>query len=64
MTLTYLHQGQLWLPMHLDGEIVKCYLKGKTCSKLANGLNDLKKEIDSKGCSDPALGLYTCVLQL
>ena len=31
------------------GKIVKCHLKGKTCSKLANGLNfhDLKNEIDS-----------------
>ena len=48
--------------MHLNG----CHLKGKTCSKLANGLdfNDLKKEFDSRGCSDPALGLYTCILPL
>ena len=42
------------------GKIVKIHLKGKTCSKLANGLNfyDLKKNIDSRGYSDPALGLY------
>ena len=47
------------------GEIVKCYLKGKTCSKLANGLNiyDLKKENDSKGCSDLALGLYNSIVK-
>ena len=51
--------------MHLNGEkLLQCHLKGKTCSKLADGLNlyDLKKEIDSRGCSDPALGLYTCLL--
>ena len=29
------------------GKMVKCHLKGKTCSKLANGLNfyDLKKKL-------------------
>ena len=39
------------------GKIVKCHLKGKTCSKLANGLNfyDLKKALT------PALGLYSCI---
>ena len=34
--------------MHLNGEkLLQCHLKGKTCSKLANGLNlyDLKKKL-------------------
>ena len=34
--------------MHLNGgKLLKCHLKGKTCSKLANGLefNDLKKNL-------------------
>ena len=46
------------------GKLLKCHLKGKTCSKLANGLNfyDLKKNIDSRGYSDPSLRLYTCIL--
>ena len=45
------------------GKIVTMSFEGNTCSKLANGLNlyELKK-IDSRGCSDPALGLYTCIL--
>ena len=45
------------------GKLLQCHLKGKTCSELANGLNlyDLKKN-DSRGCSDPVLGLYTCIL--
>ena len=31
------------------GKLLKCHLKGKTCSKLANGLNfyDLKKKLTS-----------------
>ena len=42
---------------------VKMSLKGKTSG---NGQMDrifmiLKKEIDPRGCSDPALGLYTCI---
>ena len=47
MTLTFLWQGQLRLPMHLKGKLLQCHLKGKTCSKLANGLNlyDLKKKL-------------------
>ena len=56
MTLTFLQQGQLRLPTHLNVE--NC--KGKTCSKLANGLNlyDLKKKLPP----EVALGLYTCIL--
>ena len=38
--------------------MLKCYLKGKTCRKLANELNFYEKDIDSRGHSDPALGLY------
>ena len=48
--------------MYLNGKkMLQCHLKGTACSKLANGLNryDLKKEKDSRGCSYPALGLYT-----
>ena len=47
MTLTYLRQGQLGLPLHLNGEIFKIHSQGKTCSKLAYGLNfyDLKKKL-------------------
>ena len=48
MTLTFLRHGQLRPPMHLNGKNrKKCHLKGKTCSKLANGLNlyDLKKKL-------------------
>ena len=46
------------------GETIKCYscyLKGKTCSKLANRLNiyDSETEIDPSGYSDPVPGLYT-----
>ena len=48
MTLTFLRHGHLRPPMHLNGKNrKKCHLKGKTCSKLANGLNlyDLKKKL-------------------
>ena len=48
MTLTFLRHGQLRPPMHLNGKNrKKCHLKGKTCIKLANGLNlyDLKKKL-------------------
>ena len=35
--------------MHLNGELLKSHLKGKTCSKLATGLKfyDLKKKLTS-----------------
>ena len=46
------------------GKLLKCHLMGKACNKLANGLNFHEKEIDSRGRSDPALGLYTCILPL
>ena len=48
MTLTFLRHGQRRPHMHLNGKNrKKCHLKGKTCSKLANGLNlyDLKKKL-------------------
>ena len=48
MTLTFLRHGQRRPHMHLNGKNrKKCHLKGKTCIKLANGLNlyDLKKKL-------------------
>ena len=44
------------------GKLFKCHLKGKTGSKLANGLKmyDFEKDIDSRGYTDTALGL--CIL--
>ena len=40
------------------------HLNGKSCSKLANGLNfyDLKKTLTGVILSDPALGLHTSIL--
>ena len=45
--MTFLRQRQLRLSMYLNGNFLKCHLMGKTCSKLANGLNfyDLKKRL-------------------
>ena len=49
--------------MHLNGEVVKCHLKGKTCSKWQMDLIFMiEKENDSRCCSGPALGLYACTL--
>ena len=68
MTLTYFMAKKINLgrPWHAFkwGKWLKCHLKGETCSKLAYGLKfyDFEKEIDSRGGSDPALGLYTCIL--
>ena len=48
MTLTFLRHGQLRLSTHLNGgKLLQCHLKGKTCSKLAYGLNlyDLKRKL-------------------
>ena len=45
--------------MHLNGEkLLKCHLKGKTCSKLANGLKfyDLKKKL-TPGVARPGPGV-------
>ena len=63
MTLTFFTARSAWVAHAFEWAKLR-HLKGKTCCKLANGLNlyDLKKEIDSRGCSDPALGLYTCIL--
>ena len=47
MTLTFfLRQGQLAHAFEW-GKLLQCHLKGKTCSKVANGLNlyDLKKKL-------------------
>ena len=48
----------------VHAKFLKCHLKGKTCRKWANGqiIYDLEKEIDPKGYSDTAMGLYTCIL--
>ena len=48
ITLTFLRQGQLKVAHAFEwGKLLQCHLKGKTCSKLANGLNlyDLKKKL-------------------
>ena len=65
MILTYFTARSTWVTHAFEwGKLLKCHLKGKSCSKLANGLNfyDLKKDIDSRGYSDAALGLYTSIL--
>ena len=61
MTLTYF-MARSTLVVHAN--FLKCHLKGKTCRKWANGqiIYDLEKEIDPKGYSDTAMGLYTCIL--
>ena len=48
MTLTYFMVKSTWVAHVFEwGKLFKCHLKGKTCSKLANGLNfyDLKKTL-------------------
>ena len=42
---------------------VKMTLKGKTFKKWASGQNiyEFEKEIKPRDCSDPVLGLYTCI---
>ena len=50
--------------MHLNGgKLLKCHLKGKSCSKWAVGLNindsEKKGHVDS---SAPNPGQYTCIL--
>ena len=64
MTVTYFTARSTKVAHAFEwGKLLKCHFEGKTCSKLANGLNfyDLK-DIDSRVYSDPALGLYTCIL--
>ena len=64
MTLTYLRQGQLGLPMHLNGEKCIMSFKGKTCSKLANGLNfyDLKKTLIPGFACPGVIYMYITIL--
>ena len=48
MTLTYFKARSNWVAHAFEwGKLLKCHLKGKTCSKLANGLTfyDLKKKL-------------------
>ena len=46
------------------GKIVKCHLKGKTCSKLANGLNfyDLKKKLTPGFACSGVIYMYIIIL--
>ena len=52
--------------MHLNGENLKCHLKGKTRRKLANGQNidysEEKKNVPMAS-SVPALGLNTIIFK-
>ena len=45
---------------------VKMTMKGKTFRKWAREQNiyEYEKEIKPRGCSDPVLGLYTCIWQV
>ena len=48
MTLTYFMARSSWVAYAFDwGKLLKCHLKGKTCSKLAKGLKfyDLKNKL-------------------
>ena len=48
MTLTFFTARSIWVTHTFEwGKLLQCHLKGKTCSKLANGLNlyDLKKKL-------------------
>ena len=48
MTLTFFTARSAWVAHAFEWEkLLQCHLKGKTCSKLANGLNlyDLKKKL-------------------
>ena len=48
------------------GKIVTMSFEGQNLQYIGKWTEVLcfQKEIDSKGCSDPALGLYTCVKQV
>ena len=50
--------------MHLNGKIVKMSFEGQNLQLIGKWTAVLcfQKEIDSRGCSDPALGLYTCIV--
>ena len=63
MTLTFLRQGQLRSPMHLNGKNRKKNQMGETCSEYANGQKIYVdgKKFDPRRLSAPALGLNTCI---
>ena len=66
MTMTYFTARSTKIAHAFEWrKLLKCHLKDKTCSLLANRLNfyDLKKDIDSRSYSDPALRLYTCIVR-
>ena len=46
------------------GKIVKMSFEGQNLQLIGKWTAVLcfQKEIDSRGCSDPALGLYTCII--
>ena len=60
MTLANFKARSTWL---IYAESCLRVIEGKNFRKLANGQNvyDFEKEIDPRGYSDPALGLYTCI---
>ena len=61
-----LRQGQIWSPIHLNGEVLQSHLMGKTCSKGLNWLNNCvyEKKFTQRGLSAPAPGLYICIWPL
>ena len=66
MTLTYFIARSTKVAHAFEwGKLLKCHLMGKTyLAKIGKWTAVLcfQKEIDSRGCSAPALGLYTCIL--
>ena len=67
MTLPSLWQGQHGLTMYLNGENLKCHLKGKASRKLANGQNidysENNEENGPRASSAPTLGLNTIIFK-
>ena len=63
MTLTFLRQGQLRSPMHLNGKNRKISFNGRKLAR--NEQMDRKfmfmKIFWAQGLSAPAPGLYTCI---
>ena len=64
MTLTFSRQGQLWSPMHLNGEnIGKCHLMAENLLGMSNGQKIYVYEniLGPGGCLPLPRGLYTCI---
>ena len=63
MTLTYFAARSTEVAHAFEwGKLLKCDLKGKTCSKLANGLKiyDSEKKLNPRGWSASTPRQYTC----